>query len=265
MIQTRWLGMISTAVALAGTTVAIAQAPRPPSGSSLYEPTQDARPAPGSPGTGVEAAPSRPPASNRATTPRPRPETRAPAARGTPSRAPQVALDGRWQDRDCVPLVGAASASPLFVKRSYEFDDKRKRWEMTADVFSHDRCRPQTRLLTYQGSGTYAVTGVSRIGSNVYEASFAMESWQATPHSREGTLALFNARCGAGMFDEGRLIDLARSGCPLLAVRPLARAPTGSELLRVADGKIYLGVRSNDAAFADERPTQVSEYGLTRL
>lgn len=258
MTQTRWLGAITAAVALAGAAGAGAQE-RAPTGSTLYAPGKGAPPAP--PATG-QAAPSRP-AAERPTT-RPRTTERRPTAR-TPARAPQVALDGRWQDRECVPLPGATSASSLYVKRSYEFDDRRKRWNMTADVYAHDRCRPQARLLTYKGSGTYAVTGVSKVGSNVYEASFVMESWQATPHSREGTLALFNARCGSGMFDEGRLLDLARSGCSLLAVRPLAQSSTGNELLRVADGKIFLGARSSDASVADERPRQLSEYGLTRL
>ncbi len=260
-----WIGVISAAVAMAGMTAATAQTGAGPSGSTLYQPPQTNRPVPSAPSAPPAATPAATPAAAPATAPgRPRPDAKAQPARGT-GRGPAVALDGRYEDTDCVPLVAAGSPSPLFVRRSYAFDDRRKRWELKADVFNHDRCRPQSRLLTYQGGGTFSVTGVSRLGSNVYETSFNMESWSVTPQSREGTLALFNARCGSGVFDEGREIDVSRTGCPLLAVRPLAQAPTGSDLLRVADGKLFLGQRSSDPVYADERPTQLSAYGLTRL
>ncbi len=265
-----WLVALSATLPLAIATGAMAEVDRPPSpGSALYG-TTPARPAVGRPGA------SRP-NENRANENGPaesRPTERRPAEGSRVSRSVHgggarvvapPALNGRWQDRECVPLLGAISVPPLYIVRHYEFDDQRKRWNLSADVFNNDRCRIDTKLLTYRGRGTFRVTGLSKVGSNVYEASFVMQSWQATPSSREGTLALFNGRCGSGFFDEGRLLDLARTGCSLIGLRPLAQVSTGNELVRVADGKVFLGARPFVRGHGNERPTQLSSYGLTRL
>jgi hypothetical protein len=261
----------------------MAQAERPP-GSALYDPDSaravagraavrravEGRPAGGPPV--ASAAAESPPVASRGVEGGPaegRLAKRSSVSRSVRGRAARVAtppiLNGRWQDRECVPLPGTASISPLYVIRHYDFDDRLKRWNLSADVFSNDRCRADTNLLTYKGRGTFKVTGPSKVGSNIYEASFVIRSWQATPLSREGTLALFNARCGSGFFDEGRLLDLARSGCALIALRPLAQVSTGNELVRVGDGKVFLGARPFVPGPGNERPTRLSSYGLTRL
>ena len=190
------------------------------------------------------------------------------ATRGAATARPSIAvsaLTGRWQDTACVPLSGNGAARPLFVQRVYHFDEKSKAWTMTASLFGSDRCLADSRLLTYEGSGSYEITGRSRVGGNVYEATFTMDKWQATSTSREGTLAMFNARCGSGVFDEGRVVDLTRSGCSLVTLQPLTVAATGRELLRVTDDKIFLGANSTAPHQGSDRPTQLSTYGLSKL
>ena len=185
----------------------------------------------------------------------------APEAR----RSIALALTGRWQDAGCIPLSSSGTAGPLFVQRAYDFDEKAHSWTLSAQVYSSDRCNAETRLLTYEGSGTYEITGRSRVGNNVYEATFTMKNWQATSTSREGTLALFNARCGSGVFDEGRILDLNRSGCSLVALQPLTVADSGRELLRLDDDRIYLGPNPAVPNQGSDRPTRVSRFALTRL
>lgn len=177
-----------------------------------------------------------------------------------------IALNGRWQDSQCIPLAAAVpSAARLYVLRRYEFADDRKRWSLSADVFDNERCNVESKLLTYSGRGTFAVTGVSSVGKNVFDATFKPVKWEATPFSRDGTLALFNARCGKGDFVEGRTIDLGASGCSVLGIASINRVAAQNELVRVVDGKFFLGARSFVPGFADERPTQLSGYGLNRL
>ncbi len=186
--------------------------------------------------------------------------------KGKPKVADAVALNGRWQDSRCIPLAAAAqSTARLYLLRRYEFSDARKTWTLSADVFDSERCTVDSKLLTYSGRGSFAVTGQSAVGRNVYDATFKPVQWEATPFSRDGTLTLFNARCGRGDFAEGRTIDLSRSGCPMLGIASTDRPEGQSELVRVADGMFYLGAKSFVPGFADERPTQLSSYGLTRL
>lgn len=188
---------------------------------------------------------------------------KAPVARKA-AGAP-LALNGRWEDSQCVPLAGVHHNPPLFVRRHYAFSDARKSWDLSADVFNSDRCTVDTKLLSFTGQGVFTVTGRSAIGKDVYEASFSTVAWRAVPFSREGTLALFNARCGSGDFDEGKPLNLSRSGCSLLGLRSIAKSRDEHELVRIADGKFYLGARSFVPGIVDDRPTQMSGYGLNRL
>ena len=189
------------------------------------------------------------------------------AARATPDarHGLALALTGRWQDATCIPMGGNSSGGPMFVQRAYEFDEKAHTWTLSGSVYSSERCSADARLLTYEGSGSYEITGRSRAGSNVYEATFTMKNWQATSRSREGTLALFNARCGSGVFDEGRALDLNRSGCSLVSLQPLSVADSGRELLRFDEDRIFLGPSLAVPNQGNDRPASVSSFALTRL
>lgn len=178
---------------------------------------------------------------------------------------PAVALNGRWHDGECIPLTGITRAPALFVKRVYDFDDRRKSWRLEASVYPSEACAASTRLLVYRGEGGFAVTGQSRVAANAYDASFRIERWQATPVNRDGVLTLLNGRCGSGDFEEGRALDLSRTGCDALGIRPIAQRPREFELVRVAAGKFYLGSRSFIPGLPDERPTQLSSYGMIRV
>ena len=121
-----------------------------------------------------------------------------------------------------------------------------------------------TRMLTYHGEGSFAVTGKSSVARNAYDASFRITEWRATPDTREGVLTLLNGRCGSGDFEEGRSLDLSATGCPTLGIRSIAQAPREVELVSVSDGKFFLGTRSFVPGMADDRPAQLSSYGLVR-
>jgi len=176
-----------------------------------------------------------------------------------------VALNGQWQDSECIPLTGLAHRPALYVQRQYEFIDVRKAWQLDASVYTSDSCSGNSRLLTYHGRGTFAVTGKSRVASNAYDASFKIDRWTATPQSREGVLTLLNGRCGSGDFQEGRTLDLSASGCPTLGIRSIAQSPREVELVSVSNGKFFLGSRAFIPGLSDDRPAQLSSYGLTRV
>ena len=178
--------------------------------------------------------------------------------------ASPIALNGRWHDSECIPLTGVTHKPPLFVKRQYEFVDSRKAWALDAAVYSSDSCVINTRMLTYHGEGSFAVTGKSSVAKNAYDASFRINEWRATPDTREGVLTLLNGRCGSGDFEEGRSLDLSATGCPALGIRSLAQAPREVELVSVSNGKFFLGTRSFVPGMADDRPAQLSSYGLVR-
>ncbi|MGE0310710.1 MAG: hypothetical protein AB7P21_03685 [Lautropia sp.] len=252
--------------------LALAQASDAPKGSSLYTPSSKAQGA--APAARGSAAPAEAVPARRA----PAKSTKKADAKakgrknGKAGAADAIALNGRWQDSQCIPLAAAAaaaassaSASRLYVLRRYEFSDRHKAWTLSADVFDSERCNVASKLLTYTGGGSFAVTGPSPVGKQVFDATFTATRWQATPFSRDGTLMLFNARCGRGDFVEGHTLDLGRSGCPVLGIASIDRVGSQSELVRIADGKFYLGARSFVPGYADERPTQLSGYGLTRL
>jgi hypothetical protein len=179
--------------------------------------------------------------------------------------ASPVALNGRWHDTACIPLTGVTHQPPLYVQRTYAFDDRRKSWQLDAVVFDTDTCMPSSRMLSYHGRGTYTVTGKSRVAANAYDASFAIDRWQATPINREGVLTLLNGRCGSGLFEEGSALDLSASGCPIIGIRSIAQRPRETELVRVSDGRFYMGSRSMAPGLADNRPQQLSSYGMVRL
>ena len=109
------------------------------------------------------------------------------------------------------------------------------------------------------------MTGKSRVASNAYDASFKMDRWTATPQSRDGVLTLLNGRCGSGDFQEGRTLDLSASGCPTLGIRSIAQSPREVELVSVSNGKFFLGSRAFIPGLSDDRPAQLSSYGLTRV
>ncbi len=180
-----------------------------------------------------------------------------------PARSP-LAIGGRWHDGACIPLTGVTHSPPLFVKRQYEFDDARKTWLLQAAVYTSDSCTANVRMLTYQGEGSFAITGKSRVASNAYDASFKIDRWRATPHNREGVLTLLNGRCGSGDFEQGRSLDLSGTGCPTLGIRSLAHSPREVELVSVSNGKFFMGTRSFAPGLSDDRPAQLSSYGLVR-
>jgi hypothetical protein len=189
--------------------------------------------------------------------------------RKTPNRSVRtakspIALNGRWHDSHCIPLTGVTRHPPLYIKREYEFNDNRKAWKLDAAVYTSDACVSNTRMLTYHGEGTFAVTGKSRVASNAYDASFKIDRWSATPDTREGVLSLLNGRCGSGDFAQGRPLDLSATGCPTLGIRPIAQSPLEVELVSVSNGKFFLGSRSFVPGLSDDRPAQLSSYGLVR-
>lgn len=175
-----------------------------------------------------------------------------------------IALNGRWQDSQCIPLTGATHRPPLYVKRQYEFIDSRKAWRLDAAVYGSDSCVINTRMLTYHGEGSFAVTGKSRVASNAYDASFKIDRWSATPDTREGVLTLLNGRCGSGDFEQGRSLDLSGTGCPTLGIRSIEQAPREIELVSVSGGKFFMGSRSFVPGLADDRSAQLSSHGLVR-
>ncbi len=176
-----------------------------------------------------------------------------------------VALNGRWHDSRCIPLTGATHRPPLYVKREYEFADARKTWRLDAAVYTSEACLRNTRLLTYHGEGSFAVTGKSKVAGDAYDADFRIHRWSATPDTRDGVLALLNGRCGSGDFEEGRVLDLSVTGCRSLGIRPIKEAPSDVELVSVSNGKFFLGSRSFMPGQGDDRPTQLSSYGMVRI
>jgi len=186
-------------------------------------------------------------------------------ARGKPA-ASGLSLNGRWHDSQCIPLAGPGPGrgAPLYLKRQYAFDDSRKSWQLETAVYSSDACLPSARMLTYRGAGTFVVSGRSRLASNAYDASFKVDRWTATPDSRDGVLALLNGRCGSGDFAEGRPLELSATGCPMLGIRPVAQAPRETELVSFSNGRFFLGSRLFAPGQGDDRPAQLSSYGLVR-
>lgn len=189
-----------------------------------------------------------------------------PSRRGKKTVRPSpVALNGRWHDSQCIPLTGVTHRPPLYVKRQYEFVDSSKSWRLDAAVYSSDTCVLNTRMLTYHGDGSFAITGKSKVAGNAYDARFDIARWSATPDNREGVLTLLNSRCGSGDFEEGRSLDLSVTGCRTLGIRPIGEAPREVELVSVSDGKFFLGTRSFVPGVRDDRPAQLSSYGLVRI
>jgi hypothetical protein len=186
----------------------------------------------------------------------------AKAAKGA---AGPFALNGRWEDSQCIPLTGLMHQPQLYIKRQYEFADKRKTWQLNAAVHNSPDCAAGTRLLTYQGSGTFAVAGKSAGAGDAYETSFKIERWSAVPETRDGVLTLLNGRCGSGDFDKGRRLDLSLTGCPALGIRSIAQAAREVELVRVANGKVFLGSSSFVPGSSDARQAQLSGYGVSRI
>lgn len=224
------------------------------------------RPGPAASDGGQAAQKSLPPKPvARKTTPPRAAAKRSSKAASAARRGSPVALNGRWQDSECIPLTGLTHRPALYVKRQYDFNDARRTWRLEADVYTSANCLGDRRLLTYAGQGTFAVTGKSRLASNAYDASFKIDRWTATPLSRDGVLTLLNGRCGSGDFAEGRPLDLSASGCATLGIRSIARAPAEVELVSVSNGKFFLGSRAFIPGLSDARPAQLSSYGLTRV
>lgn len=250
-------------------------------GSSLFAVGEGASRAPARsvPAPAASAPPSASPAAGRAVQKSPAPRSaasRSKPARPTAQRQPRgrnvasrpagaVALSGRWQDSECIPLTGVTHRPALYVKRQYDFDDARRAWRLDAAVYTSDRCIVDSRLLTYEGQGTFTVTGKSRVASNAYDASFKIDRWAATPVSRQGVLTLLNGRCGSGHFEENHALDLSTSGCTTLGIRSIRQSPTEVELVSVSNGKFFLGSRAFVPGLSDARPAQLSSYGLTRV
>jgi hypothetical protein len=180
-----------------------------------------------------------------------------------PATSP-IALGGRWHDSECIPLTGVTHTPPLYVKRQYEFDDVRKTWLLEAAVYTSNACLASARMLTYRGNGSFALIGKSRAASNAYDASFNIDGWSAVPHNRTGVLALLNGRCGSGDFEQGRSLDLSATGCPVLGIRSIAQSPGEVEPISVSNGRFFMGTRAFTPGLGDDRPAQLSSYGLVR-
>ena len=255
--------LVAAALALAG----LAGPASAQSGSALFavgeQPPKSSRAKP------KEARQAKPAATD-STASRPRQDSRKSASSSSrrgkkPVRPSPVALNGRWHDSQCIPLTGATHRPPLYVKRVYEFTDARRTWRLDASVYSSEACLRNTRLLTYHGEGSFTITGKSKVASDAYDADFRIHRWAATPETRDGVLALLNGRCGSGDFEEGRALDLSVTGCRALGIRPINEAPSDVELVSVSNGKFFLGSRSFMPGQGDDRPTQLSSYGLVRI
>jgi len=207
------------------------------------------------------AAPPRQPAAAAGSAP----VTRESRRRNPPARqAVAINLNGRWHDNQCIPLTVTTRSVPLYVLREFEFDDARKTWQLQASVFTSSACLASTRMLTYRGAGSFVVNGKANAATNAYDATFGIHRWSATPETHEGVLALLNDRCGSGVFEEGRPLDLSVTGCLALGIRPIAQAPQETELVSISNGRFFLGSRSFSPGLGNDRPAQVSSYGLVR-
>ncbi len=173
-----------------------------------------------------------------------------------------AALTGLWQESACAPLASARVTEPLYVKRQYQFDDRKKDWQLDATVFADGHCTAASQMLSFRGEGSYSLKGATRSGTNDWNADLRIDGWQVTPTNREGVMALLNARCGRGEFATGKAIDLSRTGCAPLGIESIAQRPSERERIRIADGKVLVGAHSLSPAARAERPAQMSRVGL---
>ena len=106
-----------------------------------------------------------------------------------------------------------------------------------------------------------AATSASAQDWNSVDAG-GSDTWAAAATWPSG--AQLVARCGSGDFETGRSLDLSGTGCALLGIRSIAQSPSETELVSVSDGKFFMGTRSFAPGLSEERPAQLSSYGLVR-
>lgn len=157
---------------------------------------------------------------------------------GPPPPAPFAAdaLIGTWTSVECEPSMGE------FVTRQLAFTDTE--WSVTGTVFDNRDCTGE--MFTFELGGTYEITGGSRLGDDIAEATFVPLRSVWTVHQDIFAMAFTVNACGSDAWEIGVPQDISATGCIGFAY-PLDTCADGElDLLRIDGDLLYTGDRSVD-------------------
>ncbi|HEY5502657.1 MAG TPA: hypothetical protein VIJ97_05040 [Candidatus Anoxymicrobiaceae bacterium] len=163
-------------------------------------------------------------------------------------------LDGSWASESTEEFL-TASGGKVYVSRELSIEGGS--WSITFTVLAGDSSGE--KAYSIRGAGTLDLGGEPLDAPGARIADFNFETRTLTPHNQMYVDMFRGSLCsGSWAVDEEH--DVSKEGC--LFVPSVCDCPTEYDIVKLEDGKLYLGDRSSDLCDADHRPTAVNPYPL---
>ena len=167
-------------------------------------------------------------------------------------------IRGVWASPGCEEVGHSGGVSHL--KRSMRIDDSVR--SLTIDFYGDEGCI--TRLFSVDIEGPYDVGPNSMETRGATTARFDLGKLTLTPREPGAAAAFDKAGCGAGGWKVGEGQEVTQQGC-LDLVPTAATCPTEYDIVKIEDGRLYLGDRTQGLCVPERYPKRFSPSTLTRL
>lgn len=173
------------------------------------------------------------------------------ALQAKPVHSLQKQVKGDW-----VSLAPEDLGNGTFGTRSFAL--KKDQWEIRFTLYLD--AAAQQPVFTFRGTGTYAIQGPSKVVGGASEAVFHFSKKYLTLETADAAILQNFGFADIGLA-KGEERDISTTGASFLP--SVAAYAQEYDLLKLDQGQLYFGMRSNDMSTPDKRPTALF-YPLRR-
>lgn len=167
-------------------------------------------------------------------------------------------LIGTWQSAGCEKLEAGPQAA--FLKRSFAFTEIT--WQLKFTLYGDPGCT--IALLTTRLSGPYTLTEAAPGLPNTRKVTWGQTSKFMTPQAPPILETMNAARCGDTALALGLERDISITGCLPLNTPSVKEYGQEFDLLRLENGKLFTGERTENMNLEANRPTKIYEFALIK-
>ena len=166
-------------------------------------------------------------------------------------------IRGAWASERCETFRNADGASNL--KRGLRVDEET--WRMRIDFYADEDCA--NALFGLEVEGPYDLGPKSMTLRDATTARFDLRTITLFAMSPESAAAFEKAGCGSGGWTTGEGQVVSERGC-LGLVPTIGECPVEYDIVKIEDGRLYFGDRSQGLCVPDRYPESFAPLPLTR-
>lgn len=175
-----------------------------------------------------------------------------------------------WDERNLPDVRGAWASAGCETMRTGDGDSHLKRrlrlddadWRLTLDFYHDEGCTEQA--FTVDVEGPYDIGPKAMHPRDATTARFDLRKLVLTPRSERHRAAFEQARCAGGGWEIGQGKEVTEIGC-LGLVPTKSTCPVEFDIVRIEDGMLRLGDRSEGLCETERYPTRFAPHALMRI